>query len=57
MATTAPKRQRKGFNRVIQTLSELYGVPYFEVKNIYVRQERSIENTKMILNLKSINHE
>ena len=55
--STTKKRQRKAFNRVVQTISELYNVPYYEVMNIYIGQDRNIQNTKMIINLKQLSHE
>ena len=48
---TKIKRQRKAFNKVVRSLSELYGMPYIEVLKVYQRQERNISATKMILNL------
>lgn len=46
------KRQRKAFNRVVKSLSELYNMPYDEVMKVYKGQDKSIPNTRMILNLK-----
>lgn len=55
--STTKKRQRKAFNRVVQTLSELYNMPYYEVMAIYKSQEKNLDNTRSIINLKQMNHE
>lgn len=55
--STTKKRQRKAFNRVVQTMSELYNMPYNEVMAIYKSQDKDIGNTRSIINLKQMNHE
>jgi len=49
-------RKRKHFNKVVRTLSELYNRRYEEVNKLYNQMDGSIENTKAILNLTSINN-
>ena len=54
--STTKKRQRKAFNRVVQTMSELYNMPYYEVMAIYKSQDKDIANTRSIINLKQLSH-
>lgn len=57
MSTIKPKRPRVAFNRVVQSLSELYDMTYYEVLKVYQNQDKNIEHTKMILNLKKKSYE
>ena len=60
MATLRQKRPRIGDKsniiKIAKSLSELYEIPYFEALKIFKSQDQNITNTKMILNLKSINN-
>lgn len=48
------KAKRKRFNKVVKSLSELYDTRYEEVLKIYASMNGNIEQTKQILNLKSL---
>lgn len=55
--STKTKRPRIAFNRIVKSLSELYDMAYPEVMKIYINQEKNIEHTKMIINLKKRSYE